>query len=359
MKISHCFVFAIICLFAFSCASAHHPEQSLSPAPEGTFNIAVIPDTQRYLGPGSGRGDESGEPRNPAFESRTAWLAANLEAQRIVFISHMGDIVDKNEHRQWRIARENMDRFHGRVPYAIAVGNHDMVRRTGDSSLFQQYFGAERYADMPWYGGTYEGRPGHAPEVSGNNTNSYQLFSAVGLEFIIAHLECNAPDDVLEWLDEVLEAHRDRMAIVSTHMYLGGIWERGADQPQGRMRWKKTHGDRGNTPQQIWEKSLRKHPNLFLVLCGDQSRSITHRQTSRGEHGNHVHEILTDYPRNADDSDWLRLLRFNPGEQRIEVFTYSPAQDRLCDGIGHVPNWSDHQFELNIAAAIADHRAQR
>ena len=331
----------------------------LSDAPEGSFTLAVIPDTQRYHGPGSGRGGEEGEPRNPAFDSRTIWLADNLKSQRIVFVSHMGDIVDGNNHHQWRVARENMDRLHGRVPYGIAVGNHDMVNRTGDSSLFQEYFGAERYAEKPWYGGTYEGRPGHAPEVSGNNANSYQLFSAGGLDFIVLHLECNAPDDVLAWADEVLEAHGDRMAIISTHMYLGGIERKGAMEAQGRMVWKKVHGDRGNTPQEMWDKSFRKHENLFLVLCGDQSASITHHQQSRGEHGNVVHEVLQDYPRHADDSDWLRLFRFLPEREKIEVLTYSPSQDRLCDGLRHVIDPGDHQFALDISGAIATHRARQ
>lgn len=350
-------------------ASAGDPERPsthavharvLNDAPEGTFTLAVIPDTQRYHGPGSGRGDERGEPRNPAFDSRTRWLAANLDAQRIVFVTHMGDIVDKDNREQWRIARENMDRLHGRVPYGIAVGNHDYRnRRTGDASTFQQYFSAERYDRHPWYGGTYEGRPGYPPAFSGNNTNSYQLFSAEGLDFVIVHVECNAPDDVLAWADGVIERHRNRMAVISTHMYLGGVTRRGADEPQGRMRWKKVHGDRGNTPQEMWEKSFRRHRNLFLVLCGDQSASIAHRQQSAGEHGNRVHEILQDYPRDADDSDWLRLFRFHPEEKVIRVFTYSPAQDRLCDGVRHLPDPGDHQFVLDISDAIDNHLAQR
>lgn len=333
--------------------------ESLAPAPEGTFTIAVIPDTQRYLGPGSGREEERDTVINPAFESRTAWLAANLETQRMVFISHMGDIIDKNEPRQWRVARACMDRLHGQIPYGLSVGNHDMVREKGDSRLFQKYFGAERYTGEPWYGGTYAGHTEHVPEVSGNNANSYQVFEAGGLAFIIVHLECNAPDDVLAWADTVLKAHRDRMAIISTHMYLGGVAKKGADQPQGRMQWKKVHGDRGNAPQQLWEKSFSNHPNVFLVLCGDQSASITHHQTSHGKHGNAVHEILTDYPRDADNSDWLRLLRFHPDEGRIEVLTYSPAQDRLCDSVAHKTARNDHQFDLDITAEIADHRAQR
>lgn len=351
-------LFTLLCLLAAFGFSAAVPAESLPPLPEDAFTIAVIPDTQRYLGPGTGREDGNSEVRNPAFDTRAAWLAANIEAQRIVFITHTGDIIDKNEPRQWRVARAFMDRLDGRVPYGIGVGNHDMAGPAGDSRLFQEYFGAERYTGRPWYGGTYEGYQGLAPEVSGNNANSYQLFSAGGLDFVIVHLECNAPDDVLAWADGVLEAHRDRMAIISTHMYLGGIEKKSARLPQGRMLWKKTHGDRGNTPQQMWEKCFSKRPNLFLILCGDQSASITLHQTSEGESGNPVHEILTDYPREADDSDWLRLLRFAPEKGRIDVFTYSPAQDLLCESIGHKTARSDHQFELDISAAIADHRAQ-
>lgn len=326
-------------------------------APDGTFTVAVIPDTQRYLGPGTGRDEKAGPVHNPAFASRTAWLADNVEAQRIVFVSHMGDIVDRNVDEQWRVARQHMDRLHATVPYGISVGNHDMIGATGDSSLFQTYFGAERFVDMPWYGGNYGGRPDHAPAVSGNNANSYQLLSAAGLELVFLHLECNAPDDVLAWADTILEAHRNRMAIITTHMYLGGIMRKGADEPQGRMHWKKVHGERGNTPQDLWEKCFSKHPNVFLVLCGDQSASISHYQVSTGLKGNRVHEILTDYPRDADDSDWIRLLRFYPERGVVEVITYSPAQDRLCDGRGHLTEWNDHQFELDIAESVAAHRA--
>ena len=60
------------------------------------------------------------------------------------------------------------------------------------------------------------------------------------------------------------------------------------------MQWKKVHGERGNTPQEMWDKSLRKHPNLFLVLAGDQSGVIALCQESRGKHGNLVYEVMQD-----------------------------------------------------------------
>ena len=345
------FMFTLFCVALTVAAFA---EEKLTPAPEGTFTVAVIPDTQYYLGPGSGR-EEDGEPRNPPFLSRTTWLAENIDAQRIVFVTHMGDIVDKNEPRQWKVARACMDVLHGKVPYGICVGNHDMVRDSGDASLFQHMFGAERYAGEPWYGGTYDGDDA---KRYGNNVNSYQLFSAGGLDFIIVHIECNAPDNVLAWADDVLEAHSGRMAIITSHMYLGGIKRKTPEEPQGRMAWKKVHGDRGNTPEQLWDKCFSKHANLFLVLCGDQSISVTHHQESRGVHGNLVHEVLMDYPRVSAEEDWLRLLRFDPAREVIEVWTYSPVQGRLCDSVAQKTQWSDHQFTLDIAEAMTAFRTQ-
>jgi len=331
---------------------------SLASAPDGTFTVAVIPDTQRYYGLGSTT-DTNGTPRNPAFESRVAWIAKHVGRQRIVFVSHMGDIVDKNNRHQWGVARHTMDRLEGVVPYGLTVGNHDLTG-AGDSSLFQEFFGAERFNGRTWYGGCYGGYPETGPRVSGNNANNFQLFSAEGLDFVILHLECNAPDDVLAWADGVLATHGRRLAIISTHMYLGPLTKAIKRVPEpgelGRMQWKKVHGKRGNTPQQLWEKCFSRHPNVFLILAGDQSYVIAHRQESRGLHGNRVHEVMQDYPRTSDDSDWLRLYRFNPAHKKIEVFTYSPAQNRLCGSAGYLADAGAHQFELDIADALGRFR---
>ena len=132
-----------------------------------------------------------------------------------------------------------------------------------------------------------------------NNANSWQTFCAGGIDFIIVHLECNAPDDVLEWAGNILDNHPGLRAIVTTHMYLGPLEkpqkpEDYYDAPKGRMRWKKCHGSAGNTPQQMWDKCFRKHKNLSMILCGDQSRTQAFYQCSTGDAGNAVHEVLSD-----------------------------------------------------------------
>ncbi len=204
----------VLILCAIPCLPVWGAE--LTAAPKGTFSIAVIPDTQRYRR--LDNDDQAWE--NSTFEAYTTWIAAKLERQRIVFVSHVGDIVDLNERLQWKVARRCMDQLHGRVPYGISVGNHDMVR-SGDSSLFQEFFPKSRFVDFDWNGDAFAGSAASTGSVSGNNANSFQLFSAEDLRFVFVHLECNAPDDVLDWASNVLRKHSDRRAIITTHMGLG------------------------------------------------------------------------------------------------------------------------------------------
>ncbi|MGB0578749.1 MAG: metallophosphoesterase [Limisphaerales bacterium] len=329
------------CLAARATVAAELP-----PAPEGSFSIVVIPDTQHYKGRGTKGADKNTSPlSNKVFEGYTDWTAANLKRQRIVFVSHVGDIVDINNRAQWALAQRCMDKLHGRVPYGISVGNHDMTG-AGNSSLFQEFFPSSRFAKFDWYAGCFE-RPAAKVAISGNNANSVQLFEAGGLKFVALHLECNAPDDVLRWADFVLRRHSDRRAMITTHMGLGPRDKpKGSrdyfDAPKGRMTWTKRHGERGNSPQQMWEKSFRKHANLFMVFCGDQSRTQAMRLKSSGQHGNTVHELLSDYGSNG-----LRIMRFVPAANQIEVRTWNPSKGALCESTSIVKDREQHQFTLN------------
>lgn len=338
-------MFALVLAFCLGLARTH--AAAVDPAPEDSFSIVVIPDTQGYRGEGTKAQPESTAPvTNPVFEAHTRWIAENIDTQRIAFVSHVGDIVDKNVEAQWEVARAHMDRLHGQVPYGIVAGNHDM-KSDGDSSLFQQYFPASRFADFVWYGGAFAGdpeRPGH----SGNNANSFQRFSAGGLDFVILHLECNAPDNVVAWADGVLRQHADHHAIISTHMDLGPL-EKPVEAkdyieaPKGRMRWLKCHGERGNTPEQLWEKLYRKHPNLLLVFSGDQSRTTAHRLDAIGDAGNTVHGLLSDYT----SSGPLRIYRFLPAAGEIQVITYDTSLNTLVEESKFVPGRENHQFTIS------------
>jgi len=298
--------------------------EELGPAPEGSFSIVVLPDTQTYSAQ-----------KPEIFHAETQWIVDNLQRQRIRFVSHVGDVVDRNVVEQWQVARAAMDRLHGVIPYGLSVGNHDMVCTTGDCSLFERFFPASRFREFAWYGGSHK-----------NNVGSFQLFSAEGLDFVIVHLACNAPDDALDWANRVLDEHASRRAIVTTHMYLGPLHRpktsRGwYDDPKGRMQWKKCHGEQGNTPQEMWEKCFSKHENLFLICCGDQSRTQTMHRTVEGAGNRPVHEVLCDYHEGS-----LRVYRFLPDDDLIEAWTYRPHEGELTRETRIVTDPDEHQFTL-------------
>jgi len=343
MKRQISLIVALLLIMVLPVAGAELP-----PAPRGTFTVVVIPDTQSYRGRGTkSQPDSTDDVTNPNFETLTAWITDHLEAQRIVFVTHVGDIVDRNVPDQWQVAQSCMDRLHGLVPYGISVGNHDMTH-DGDSSLFQEYFGARRFEGFDWYGGCYPGSQDAGTAISGNNADSYQLISAQGIDLLVLHLECNAPDDVLAWAAKVLERYPDRRAIITTHMGLGPLHsptssEGWFDDPKGRMLWHKVHGERGNTPQQVWEKLTSRYPNIMLVLHGDQSRTQSMRLDSVAQHGNTVHEIMFD----CGGGQNVRLLRFTPARNRIDVITYDVRNKQLVDRTSVVENRDQWQFTLH------------
>lgn len=330
-----------------SFVAAAEPDANLDALPPGAFTIVVIPDTQSYFGRGTKRSPEATEPvHNEFFTTHTQWIVDNLERQRIVFVSHVGDIVEDDVDAEWTVAKQCLDKLHGRVPYGLTVGNHDMDG-DGDSSRFQKYFSAERFRAFRWYGDCFEPtRP--EPTISGNNANSFQLFSVDGFDFVFLHLECNAPDDVLAWANDVLTKHAARRAIITTHMDLGPIKEPKSgrdffDTPKGKMQWTKIHGSRGNNAVQMWDKCFRKHKNLFAICCGDQSRSTALYEKNTGDAGNTVHEMLSDYGSKGP----LRLLRFVPAANEIRVITYDTTLRQLVETHKNVPAREGHQFTLS------------
>lgn len=313
---------------------------TLDEAPDGTFTIAVMADTQSYSGKGTKHDPNSkDEVKNRVFDSQTTWITENLDKQHIIFVSHAGDVVDINNVDQWGVAKSYLDRLHGKVPYGVSPGNHDMTS-AGNTDLYQEYFPASIFQSYKWYGGDFD-----------NNTHSYQLLSSNGMDIVIMHIACNAPDNVVEWANKVLVEHKDRFAIITTHMFLGPSDKPidandYYDAPKGIMKWSKTYGENGNTPEEWWHKCFKKHKNVKMIISGDQSRSNAIRSIYIGEKGNIVHALLNDY--SSVNGGAVRLYRFIPAKDQIQVFTFNTMQNKLLFNTKIVPDKNEHYFSIDI-----------
>lgn len=302
----------------------------LEPVQDGAFTIAVLPDTQQYPA------------HNPdVFHAMTQWVAENRDSQRIAFCSHVGDVVrhfDRPE--EWAVGSAAMARLDEVVPYGICVGNNDMDEETGEATLFSGTFPPQRYHGLAWYGGQLR-----------DNANSWQTFEAQGRRFLMIHLECNAPDRVLAWANHVIGHHADHHVVITAHMFLGPV-DKPRDKsefftaPRGVARWSKCHGPAGNSPLRLWEKCFSLHPNVFLILCGDQSRVQSMRMELRGGQGNRVAVCLCDYY--GAPEGWLRLHRIDPTARRMDVITYGAVSGTLCEGSQLLPGPQAHRFQFDL-----------
>ena len=286
------------------------------------FTLAVLPDTQFYcdtrlkLSKKWGNGDL----RRYFFE-QTRWVRDNQKRLNIAFLVHEGDLVQADAPEEWAIAKEAMSVLDGKVPYSVCLGNHDMGFEEADNKYggnigvnrtthFNTYFPRKKFAKRDEFGGTFD------PE---RHDNSWYHFEAAGMKFLIVSLECKPRDEVLEWANQVVSKHPDHRVIVLTHAYLNPKKSRNTS---GGVKAK------GNTGEQTWQKFVKKHKNIFMVLCGHHSGEAV--RTDAGDHGNQVHQVLSDYQHlNNGGESWLRYMVFEPNENKIKVYTYNPALDKF------------------------------
>ena len=294
------------------------------------FTLAVLPDTQNYV---------SSYPE--IFTEQTAWILENHEAKNIAFVLHEGDVTDDNGDEQWARAEASMSLLDGEVPYILSLGNHDLGpggNASDRSTDFDTWFPTSRFESEPWYGGQMEGRPG----------DYYTVFNAGGMDFLIVTLEFGPDDDMLDWAGQVISSHPDHRAIIVTHCYMGSD-----DSRVGGSHGFSPHNyglaSLGvNDGDEMWEKLVSAHENIFLVLSGHVTGDGAGQLTSTGNAGNTVHQLLANYQQFSEGgTGWLRLMEFVPSENRIDVRTFSPY---LWDATGGAEGEEDdpqHHFSLD------------
>lgn len=259
------------------------------------FTVVALPDTQFYT------------TTNAAiFQAQADWIVANREKLNIVYVTHLGDIVNDGDTQpyQWDAATNALYRLldpartglPGGIPLGVIPGNHD---HPGGTKLFNQFFGLGTFTNRWWYGGNY----------GGNNQNHYDRFSASGLDFVVVGVDYDGqkldykPLDA--WANGVLAANADRRAIAVTHCIL------------------KTDGSYDPNRAPSLYASLSDHPNLFLMLCGHNHGEAYRAETNQNRI---VHIVLSDYQSDINGGNgWLRQYQFSPRHNVIRVQTYSPT----------------------------------
>lgn len=280
--------------------------------------FAVLPDTQIYTA------------KYPAlFEAQTRWITENAEALRIRFVLHEGDVVNDNLAAQWDVAERALRALDGRVPYVIALGNHDCGPRgcsSDRSSLFTERFPFEELASRPSFVESFE---------EGRADNSAHLFDTPSGPWLVVVLEFGPRDPVVEWAGEVLARHRATPAILLTHAYTyydDTRYDRAArpDQTWSPHEYGVARLPGGvNDGEALYQKLVRRHDNVQLVLSGHVLGRGNACITSPQDGGSEVHQLLANYQHRSRGGDgYLRLIEIDARIRRIRVRTFSPDLNR-------------------------------
>lgn len=322
-----------VALTAAACALLAPPPAARADDPRPSFTIVAIPDTQSYT---------KSATNYWIMGAQTQWVVDHRADLGTQFVVQLGDLVEWEDRAyDWGNASQYMATLDAAgVPSSVVPGNHDMDLPTGGLTHFAQSFPPSRYQSLTWtpstttYGG-YLGQNQFGPDpVDRGDGDSYSLFSAAGMDFLVLNLEYNPPDYAIDWAKRVLAAYPDRRTILVTHSYL---------DLTGSLSTQVLRQDGlGNSGQALWNKLVSTSCQIFLVLNGhfydgDQGEA---RRTDTNTCGKPVLSALSDYQARANGGDgWLRYYTFEPDQNAIEAYTYSPT-------LGQFETDADSRFTL-------------
>ncbi len=306
---------------------SHEPELDYA------YSFAVVGDTQwlcRY---------------SPAkMERLYDWILANKDSKKMAYVFGLGDITDAwntaDKEQEWIRAQQYISKLDGVIPYSLVRGNHD------ESKYFLKYFANETY--MSQFDGFM---------VEGDIRNSYKLVTIGSTDYLFLTLDYGATDEMLEWANEVVVAHPDRKVIVSTHAYQGydGGHLNSDNVPSSGNITSSSDVDtnvgepaRGyNNGEQIWEKFVSRHPNIFLVLSGHTPLEDVFVLESEGVHGNTVTQMLID-------SQWMDPQKNGTGMVCMLYFSEDGSKmeiEWICTDTGKYYK-EMNQFALDLTDSL-------
>ena len=279
--------------------------------------IVLLPDTQTYA-----------EKFPEIVYAQTDWILK--EASNIDFVLQQGDLTQNNSDKEWGIIQQAFTKLNGKVPYILAIGNHDMGSAPGkfadirNTELFNQYFPESSMSKLPSFGATFE---------KNKIENAYYLTKTGKINWLILTLEFGPRNKVLDWANQIVNQHPNHLVIVNTHayMYSDSTRQNGKDfwRAQAYGVGKDTGDDAVNDGEDIWNKLVKKHANIRFVFSGHVLNGGVGTLISVNEAGYLVYQMLANYQEGVKGSvkggnGYLRILDLDFKKKQLNVKTYSP-----------------------------------
>lgn len=307
---------------------------------EPGWSVAVLPDLQNYT-------DNAGD--FAVLEETVQWLAGESDPQGVRLVIQVGDLTNNNRGDQWRRARRAFSKLDGKLPYVLAVGNHDLGRHE---------IGGCRFTRINKFFKVEQNPLNHTCLIEcfekGRLENTLSRFRLGGGNWLVLSLEFGPRESVMEWASDVLLRYPSDPVILVTHEYIDHRSMVQTGEP--RHTTPETHNspytygvaiEQGSVHcgEEIWEKLVKSRSQIRLVLNGhyrpwgkdandrvvpaDGVASADRRD--RRDDGSEVHQHLINAqwaPRGGDG--WLKLFRFNDRGDLLRSDLVSPVLEQAA-----------------------------
>lgn len=280
------------------------------------YSFAVIGDTQTIA-------HHSPEKLDYIYD----WIVDNQNSHKIKFVMGLGDITDNSTADEWDVAKMNIAKLDGVVPYSLCRGNHDT------SVTFNDAFKDGKYPS--YLDGAFDEKL----------ENTWQELIIGETKYLIMALDYGASDEILAWAGNVIAEHPEHNVIITTHAYL---YRDGTTLDLGDVCPPSINGGYNNGDQ-MWNKLISQYENITLVLSGhDPCDKVVMTQTE-GVNGNIVTQMLID-PQTMDvdygPTGMVAMLYFSEDGRDVQVRYYSTIRNQYYTG--------DNQFDMKINAIGTD-----
>lgn len=283
------------------------PDPTATPIPEPTpFSFAWISDTQAYTAKDS-----------DVFGTMTQWIADTQDEYNTVLTLHTGDIVyNAYQDYQWQNSVAAFARLPEGMHIVTAQGNHDQLRKEDPHT---PYLDNRPDTDFDLQ---------HAFDPEGYTY--YTTFTEGGVPFLVFSLSYGMEVTAADWINEICGRYADHYAVLCLHNYI----DTAGYTSVGRR---------------LIEKVVMRSPNIRLVVCGHAHGSVYKPEAidddGDGAPDRTVHQMIFNVQDDgANAVGFLRILRFDPKADTIEVITYSPCLQKF----GYEDRYGDHFGESRI-----------
>ena len=308
-------VMACVTLFSFSTSAASKwlADEKLPSMGEYDYSFVFIGDTQilTMLDAGNTNKEEGSLPsewKNQNYMNTLyQWIVDNKEEKKIEYVVGLGDITENiSRDNEWAIANKAITKLNGVVPYSMARGNHD------GGAKFKEYI--------------VDKNPGYTDQFVDTfgfeKLNTAATLSVAGVDYLFVTINCDPTDNELKWAGDTIAKYPNHRVILSTHYYLSN---------SGKIATDVSSLKGPNCGQDIWDKLVSKHENIFMVVCGHVGVDTIIQSKLKRESGSIVYQFLIN-PQGLDFSEaptgLVAIFYFNETNATFSMEYYSTVQDK-------------------------------